>query len=512
MGMSQNSFDNQPIQYTAYTPFLPNSVFTIEGCVDFREWRTLLERVNEIFILGGIEKDYVSAWLEDFRKEAKAKRIDPQTIIRQQEQASRALRCTFLRVMLGTDYRDLSVRLADSELLRWFMGMSEIKDQPTPSKSTLERYEKQIAEVKVRELCQKLLVLATQQPQEGERQALELAQAERIENYFLDVTCIQGMIHFPVDWVMLRDATRTLTKAMILIREEGIKHRMPAPEEFMKQMNRYSIAMTHQGRRKDSKKKRKVVFRSMKRLVKIVSKHAKVHRDLLESRWEESTWTWGVTQQVLKRIDTVLEQLPQAIAQAHDRIIRGRLVENDRKILSLYEPDMNVIVRGKAGAMVEFGNSLRLGETESGLIVDWKLYKDQAPSDQAIALEGVKETQKHFKIKNLVMDRGGDSKNNEKQLKVLGVQNGICPKDPQKLSEKMKDPEFRQWQTRRAQTEARISIFKNCFLGRPFRSKGFEHRELLVTWGVFVHNLWVIARKEKAPAKVLEKPSLQQAA
>lgn len=33
---------------------------------------------------------------------------------------------------------------------------------------------------------------------------------------------------------------------------------------------------------------------------------------------------------------------------------------NDKKIISLYEPDTRVIVRGKAGAEVEFGNALYL--------------------------------------------------------------------------------------------------------------------------------------------------------
>jgi hypothetical protein len=39
-------------------------------------------------------------------------------------------------------------------------------------------------------------------------------------------------------------------------------------------------------------------------------------------------------------------------------------------------------------------------------------------------------------------------------------------------------------QRRRSQTEGRIAIFKNGFLGRPLRAKGFEHRELAVTWQV----------------------------
>ena len=41
------------------------------------------------------------------------------------------------------------------------------------------------------------------------------------------------------------------------------------------------------------------------------------------------------------------------------------------KILSLYEQDVRILVRGKAGAEVEFGNALYLAEQADGLIVDY---------------------------------------------------------------------------------------------------------------------------------------------
>ncbi len=57
---------------------------------------------------------------------------------------------------------------------------------------------------------------------------------------------------------------------------------------------------------------------------------------------------------------------------------------NAEKILSLYEDDMQVLVRGKAGAEAEFGNTLVPGEAPSGLIVAWKLYQEPAPADAAL--------------------------------------------------------------------------------------------------------------------------------
>jgi hypothetical protein len=68
----------------------------------------------------------------------------------------------------------------------------------------------------------------------------------------------------------------------------------------------------------------------------------------------------------------------------------------------------------------------------------------------------------------------------------------------------MKDEDFAQAQHRRAQTEARIAIFKNEFLGRPMRSEGFENRALQVAWGVLTHDLWVLAEKLREQRKIRE--------
>src|SRR5260370_41860056 len=101
-----------------------------------------------------------------------------------------------------------------------------------------------------------------------------------------------------------------------------------------------------QGRRQTgSAKKRKAVLRRMKRLVKIVRGHAVSHRALLDQEWEQTEWTRRQAEQILKRIDAVLTQLPAAVKQAHERIIGERPGKSADKILSFYETDRPVIER-----------------------------------------------------------------------------------------------------------------------------------------------------------------------
>ena len=151
-----------------------------------------------------------------------------------------------------------------------------------------------------------------------------------LQDYFVDTTCLEANIHYPVDWTLLRDATRTLMKAVRLIRREGLKNRMQEPQGFIRQMNRLSIEMTHTRRQKEGKRARKKVFRAMKKLIKKVSGHALVHREMPKSNWKQTTLSEQEAGQIIKRIDAGLEQLPQAVYQAHERIIGERQVENSK--------------------------------------------------------------------------------------------------------------------------------------------------------------------------------------
>ena len=114
-------------------------------------------------------------------------------------------------------------------------------------------------------------------------------------------------------------------------------------------------------------------------------------------------------------------------------------------------------------------------------------------------------------LKSLVADRGFDNKTNVKWLEGRGTFAGLCPRDLRALREAMKDEQFAQAQRRRAQTEARVAIFKNEFLGRPMRSEGFENRALQVAWGVLTHDLWVLAEKLREQRRIREQ-KLGQAA
>jgi hypothetical protein len=472
-------------------PELPN----VYGSTDYLKFREILFKIDQILKNSQLEHDLVTQVLDQY---VATKQIDPKEFYNGKKASfhyrklRHALRCNIARHLTGESYRVFSVRLADSMLFQWFTGIDMLSSRKAISKSTLERYEKCFDEEKVSNTVREWLSGLSEPNKSSE---IGLKEPIDTSEVFMDGTCIKANIHFPTDWVLMRDATRSLMLATQKIREQGLKHRMTEPSVFLKQMNKLCITMTHVRRKADSKKQRKKIFRAMKKLSQCIAKHGYRYRDLLNKKWEETSWTEAQAKQVIRRLDNILNQLPCAIKQAHERIVGERKILSKNKILSLYDRDVHVIVRGKAESEVEFGQGFLLTEQKNGLIVDWQLFTGQPPSDTKLIKPTLARLKKHYgNIHSVCADRGFDSKGNNVLLEQDNIMNAICPKSPKQLQERLSDPIFVALQTRRSQTEARIGIFKNVFLGRPLRSRITTNKRSAITWCVLTHNLWVLAR------------------
>ena len=488
----------------------------VKGSLDYHIFREQLERISEIIELGGLDFEIAKHLIKEaekaLKKEAKKTGIPKKMSIKDikecQKIARTALRYGISRGLIKESYRVFAAHLADSALLQRFCLLDNLGGEiKVPCKSTLQRYEKMVPESILRKVIKKLTDKASHPETEGTKgteQVLALERAVKLDDYYADLTVVKTNIHFPVDWILLLDGVRSLIKATLCIRKAGIKNRMQDPKEFLKIMNRYAMEMTHTRRKKGCKKERKRLLRLMKKTVAVVRNHAETHRYMLNKCWKDTKLKPYEVNQIIKRIDHILELLPQAVKQAHERIIGERPVKNKDKLLSLYETDTKLIIRGKAGANIEYGNKLFIAEQQDGLILDWKLYRDAAPSDSVALIESLdrfKTTFDGLQPKQVTGDRGLFSKKNTQILADRHIQNNLCPRNGSQLQKQLQIKDFASHQLRRGQTEGRIGILKNCFLGSPFRNKGFESREQGIAWKVLSHNLWVISRLSKLQQK-----------
>jgi len=478
----------------AFQPEFRPALPVVFGCKEYREYRATLEQMDRILVVSGCEQRFISRQIEllEKRLKKKGKSLSPRQRQRHFKTFHRALRYGILLGITGDSFRELSLRVSDSPISQWFTHTSFVDGGRPVSKSSIERFEKMFATEDLSGFIHDLARAVADPMAAG--QLLYRETALRFDEIFADSTCVKANIHFPVDWVLLRDSARTLAKAIELIREHGLRHRIRPPRYFLREMNKLCIEMTHARRKPDSKKRRKQILRRMKKLAKTIQRHAGNYHRLLEERWQETDWSEAETQVVLDRIKNILDQLPDAIKQAHDRIIGERRIANSEKILSLYDPDLHVLVRGKADAETEFGNGLYLAEQADGLIVDWKFMKGQPPSDSKLVKSSIKRITKTYgKPHSYTGDRGFDSPASDLDLEELGIINAICPRSVPRLREKLEDEGFCLLQKRRGSTEARIGIFKNAYLGKPLRSKGYTNRKTRIEWCILGHNLWKLA-------------------
>jgi len=454
----------------------------VSGPLDYRIFRDQLVEIDRQLIESGIEDQFLE----------KKRAVSPADVPQTNTDLIIAFRCVILLTLLNESYRRLAFRLADSPLCQWFIGVDVLRGDTTPSKSSLERFEKYWSKDDLTALIHAQNEYVSQ-PQNA-KELLHTEDPLDFTHFYADSTCIEANIHYPVDWLLLRDAVRTIIFGIQLMRKQGIIHRMPSPQKFLSDMNSLSMAMTAASRNRNGKKEQKKHFRSMKQMVKTVVKHGKRYTELLKNEWHLTKWSETEAKNVIARIDAVIVQVPAILKIAHSRIITGVPAKNEDKILSLYEKDVHVIKRGKTAAELEFGNGFYLAEQKNGIITDWDFFKGKPDSDAKILLKSVGRINERFTVASISTDRGFSSAKNSSELEKREIFDATCPRDPHILQERLQEPKFCAEQKRRAQTEARIGIFKGSFLKAKLHRKGFENRERKVLWGIFTHNIWVLSR------------------
>lgn len=475
---------------------------TIYGPLDYRIFHSQLEEMDFLLQESGLEDKFIVDSInrdnkirECIKNDSSAKNISGvQLRSANVNKIFTALRVNILNSLLNESCRDLAFRLADSSLCQWFIGVAGEMYDKTPSKSTIKRYENMWHKDDITKLVNSLNNKIGDS--ENSKTLLSSEMPLDFTHYYVDSTCIESNIHYPVDWLLLCDATQTIIAAIKTIRKQKLVHRMPFPNTFLCKMNKITMLMTEASRNRSAKGKKaqKRAFRNMKKVLRIVEKHAERYYELLENNWKKTKWSRKETNLVLDRIRNVKVQIDDIISLAHNRIIKGVYAKNSEKILSLYEKNVHVIKRGKANGEVEFGNGLYIAEQENGIIVDWDFFQEKPTSDAKILPDSIARINDRFDVESVSTDRGFNSKANSTKLDKMRIYDATCPRNVHNLKEKLKDKKFCKEQKRRAGTEARISIIKNKFIGKKITRKGFRNKEIKVLWAFFAHNIWVIAR------------------
>jgi IS5 family transposase len=197
-------------------------------------------------------------------------------------------------------------------------------------------------------------------------------------------------------------------------------------------------------------------------------------------------------QKAKQQLDEMIPRVQQVMKQTRERVLRGNTRADD-KLLSVYEPDTEVIRKGKASKPTEFGKMVKIQEAENQIVTHYEVF-DERPSDSDLLIPSL---EKHNELLNRVpdlaaADAGFFSAANETAAKELGVKRVAVPSRSTK-SEKRKKEQKKRWfkdaQKWRTGCEGRISVLKRRHGLNRSRYGGAPGMKRWVGLGVMADNI-----------------------
>jgi IS5 family transposase len=199
---------------------------------------------------------------------------------------------------------------------------------------------------------------------------------------------------------------------------------------------------------------------------------------------------------LLEQAQQVLPLVERVIAQTRSRVLEGKKVASEQKVLSLFEPHTRAIPRHKGGALVEFGRQVILDEVEGGLVTRYQILEH--PNEHGQAIEAVAHHCALFAHPpGLVTgDRGVHSAETQDKLKAAGVKRVAIPASGPLSQERKALEQTRTWKRGyrwRAGIEGRIASLRRDFGWRKSRYHGLDGMERGLGLGILAGNLRRIA-------------------
>lgn len=394
---------------------------------------------------------------------------------RHQTPAEVVLRMLILKHVRNWSYETVEREVRANVVYRSFcrIGMEKV-----PDAKTLVRLGQAVGPEAIRELHDRLVAVAR------ERKII------RGRKMRVDTTVVESNIHYPTDSGLLNDGARVLTRTMKRIEQKagGLKKKV---RERKRSVTKRVIAIGHALRHKGpaGEEKRKREYRELLHVTRQILGDA---RRVLEEVGELPRRRRTPVQGLCEHLTTMAERVRRVVRQTKSRIFGG-LTKLPDKIVSLFEPQTEIIRKGKAGKPNEFGKLVQLQEAENQIITHYEVY-DHRPADQRLLIPAVQTHQRKLgRVPQLLAaDAGYYSRANEEAAKEMGVDWVSIP-NRNTRSEERRNLQKRRWfkkgQTWRTGCEGRISTVKRRHGLARCRYHGTSGMQRWVGLGVIADNL-----------------------
>jgi IS5 family transposase len=389
--------------------------------------------------------------------------------------AEQVVRAVVIKQMNGFSYERLEFHLADSTSYRTFCRFG-LKER-TPDISTLKRNIKRLRPETMEAINRKLLGY-------GSEHGIEDGRKVRT-----DCTVEETNIHAPKDSWLLYDCVRVLTRLMSRAKEQ-----LAAPIFYCdheRRAKRRFRNIEHTG----DEKERIALYRDLLKVTEETVRYAASAAEVLKGHRTASVLQSVQTTGIAAQLREVGEYAVKIINQATRRVLYGEEVAAVDKVVSIFEPHTDIIIKDRRDTL--FGHKICLSSGVSSLIFDCLILEGN-PADSSLALEMMK---RHRKIWGRVpeqasYDGGFASRPNLEAIKELGVTDvAFNKKRGLEVSEMTRSSWiYRSLSNFRAGIEGGISFLKRCFGLARCMWKGFESFKAYTWASIISHNLLVLAR------------------
>lgn len=376
------------------------------------------------------------------------------------------LRCAILKQYRQVDYRSLAFYLRDSVS---FIEFARLESGRRPSKSSLQGLISAIRPSTWEALSRCLLKSARD------------TDVETGEILRVDATVTNTGILEPSDSGLLYDCVRVMVR-------------------LLKQARRINHQATFHNRLRTAKRRRVAIL-----YARTNDRRRPLYSSLLDATLETLGYLdkaykvlekQSDTQSWLTQVERYRPLILKVIEQTQRRVIKGERVSAEDKVVSLFEPHTDIIVKGNRD--VQYGHKLTLSGGASGLVLDVVVeHGNPADSTCLMPLLERHETRYGQPPRQLAADGGYASRANLTDAKQRGVKHVAFHKRVGLSIEEMTGDRWLYAKLRnfRAGIEGVISYLKRCFGLSRCNWKGLEHFKAYVHSAVFTHNLVVLTQR-----------------
>ena len=391
--------------------------------------------------------------------------------------AEQVLRAAIIKQMESYSYEELAFHLLDSVCYRRFcrIGIADKGFQ----KSALCNNIKSITP-ETWEAINRILVAY------GQDKGIEKGKQVRT-----DCTVVCSNIHDPTDSSLLWDSVRVLTRMLGQIDERFADLAIPFSDHTKRAKRRMLGVMNAK-----SEKARNKPYKDLLKVTHKTLNYAHNAVSLLETSPFQYLSIAQTAQGMAEELKEIIRLTYQVVDQTTRRIIHDESVPASEKIVSIFEPHTDIIVKDRRDTF--YGHKICLSGGVSNLITDC-LILDGNPADTDLSdlmLDRHKEIYGHYPLK-VALDGGFASKVNLKNAKGKGIKD-VCFAKKRGLEEEEMCRSawvYKRLRRFRAGIESGISWLKRCFGLYRCTWKSLRSFHSYVWASIVSANLLTLARK-----------------